>query len=61
MTIGVEKLRRDMKDDSLGAFYGGGFGGALTEAFDIENASPEKLVRTAQSRGIDLRKYKITK
>lgn len=59
MIIDVDKLRRDMKNDSLGAFYGGGFGGALMEAFDIESASPEKLVRTVQSRGIDLREYKI--
>lgn len=59
MTIDIEKLREDMKEDSLGAFYGGGFGGALMESFDIDNASAEELVEMAQENGIDLRRYKV--
>ena len=47
MTIVIEKLREDLKEECLGAFYGGGFGGALMESFDIENASPEELVEMA--------------
>ena len=27
--IDIESLRNDLKNDSLWAFYGGGFGGAL--------------------------------
>lgn len=59
MKIEADKLREDMKNDSLGAFYGGGFGGALVETFDIENASPEKLVQIAQEKGLDLGRYKV--
>ena len=59
MTIDIEKLREDMKEDSLGGFYGGGFGGALMESFDIENASAEELVEMAQENGIDLRRYRV--
>lgn len=55
--IDIDELRRDMLNDSYGAFYGGGFGGALIEAFDVENASPKELVKLAQRKGIDLRKY----
>lgn len=59
ITIDVEKLRDDMRKDCLGAFFGGGFGGALIGAFDVDRATPEKLVEMAQKQGIDLRKYKV--
>lgn len=59
MIIDVDKLREDMKQDCYGAFFGGGFGGALMEASDIESASPEELVRIAQRKGIDLSRYEI--
>lgn len=57
--IDVEKLRKDMSDDCLSAYFGGGFGGALIESFDADRASPEKLVEMAQRKGINLRKYEI--
>ena len=56
-SIDIEKLREDMKDDCLGAYFGGGFGAALIESFDVEKASPEELVKMAQNNGIDLRRY----
>ena len=56
-SIDIEKLREDMKDDCLGAYFGGGFGVALIESFDVEKASPEELVKMAQNNGIDLRRY----
>lgn len=59
MIIDVDELREDLKQDCYGAFFGGGFGGALMESFDIESASPEELVRMAQRKGIDLSKYEI--
>ena len=59
MSIDIEKLREDLKEECLGAFYGGGFGGALMESFDIENASPEELVDMARENGIDLSRYKV--
>ncbi len=58
-TIDIDRLREDLRDDDLGAFYGGGFGGALMESFDIERATPEELVQVAQDRGIDLRRYMV--
>lgn len=59
MIIDVDKLRRDMENDSFGAFYGGGFGGAFMEASDIEDASDEELIEMAQKKGIDLWRYKV--
>ena len=47
-----------MKQESYGAYFCGGFGGALLESFDVEQASPEKLVEMAQRKmGIDLSDY----
>lgn len=59
MIIDVDKLREDMRNEDLGAFFGGGFGGALVEAIDIEKASDEELVDMALKQGIDLRKYEV--
>ena len=58
MKINIEKLREDMKQDCYGVYFGGGFGGALVESFDVEKASPEKLVEmTKNKRGINLSDY----
>ncbi len=57
MIIDVEELRKDLMDDSFGAFFGGGYGGALFESFDIEKATPDELIEIARSKGIDLSKY----
>lgn len=59
MYIDIEKLRKDLLNDSCGAFFGGGFGGALFEASELKNASPEKLIRIAENKGIDLKKYQV--
>ena len=59
MMIDVDKLREHMLNECYGAAFGGGFGGALVEAMDVENASPEKLVELAQQQGIDLRRYEV--
>lgn len=42
--INIEELRNNAREELMGAFYGGGFGGALMEAMDIENASLERLL-----------------
>jgi len=57
--IDIERLRDDMRNDDLGAYFGGGFGGALMEAFDVDRATPEELVQIAQDKGIDLRRYVV--
>lgn len=59
ITIDVDRLRDDMRDECLGAYFGGGFGEALIESFDVDRATPEKLVEMAQNQGIDLRKYQV--
>lgn len=59
ITIDVDALREDMKNECLGAFFGGGFGGALIEAGDIERADSEQLVQMAIDQGINLRKYQV--
>lgn len=57
--IDIEELREDLLNESYGAFFGGGFGGALMESFDIRNASAEELIHIAKNKGIDLRRYEI--
>lgn len=57
MYLDIEKLKKDMENDSLGAFYGGGFGGAMMEAFDIQRADPQELVDMALQKGWDLNPY----
>ena len=59
MIIDVDALRNDLTNDGYGAFFGGGFGGALIEAADISQASDEEVVRIAQEKGIDLARYEV--
>ena len=59
VTIDIERLREDLRSDDLGAYIGGGIGGALMEAFDIDNATPEELLQMAQDNGVDLRRYVV--
>ena len=54
MKTEIDQLRDALKQDSYGAFFGAGFGGALFEAFEIDKASPEELAKMAQKRGINL-------
>ena len=59
ITIDIEKLREDMRENCLGAYFGGGFGAALLDSFDVDRASPEQLIQKAQDQGFDLRRYQI--
>lgn len=56
-TIDIEKLREALRQEALGAAFGGGFGGALIDVADIETASPEELIRIAERYGLDLGDY----
>lgn len=61
MRIDIERLRKDMKRDCYGAYFVGGFGGALIESFDVEKASPEELIEMAKNKSeIDLSNYVVT-
>ena len=55
--INIDRLRNDMKNESYGAAFVGGYGGAFIEALDIERASDSEVVKMARDRGIDLDKY----
>ncbi len=59
ITIDIDKLRNYMRDECLGAYFGGGFGGALIESFDVDRATHEELVKMALNQGIDLRKFQV--
>lgn len=56
-TINIELLKADMKSDCYGAFLGGGFGGALIEAHDIDCLSPDQIIELAIKKGMDLKQY----
>lgn len=57
MNINFDKLREDLEADSLAAYFGGGFGGDLIDAFDAKEASEEELLQMAEQQGFDMRKY----
>lgn len=57
MDINIKKLREDLKNDALGAFFGGGFGGALFEVCDLDRVSDEELIEIAIEKGIDISRY----
>lgn len=59
ITIDVDRLRDDMRDECLGAYFGGEFGAALIESFDVDRATLEKLVEMAQKQGVDLQRYEV--
>ena len=59
MIIDIARLRQDLEDECYGAFFGGGFGGALMESFEIEDASPEELIQIARRNNVDLEQYEI--
>lgn len=57
MFFDIDGLRDDLEDDSYAAFFGGGYGAAMIEAMEIEDASDEEVIRSAQQRGFDLSRY----
>ncbi len=57
--LDIDALRDDLKNEDLGAFFGGGFGGALMEAMDIAKASDDDVIKIAQDKGIDLNRYDV--
>ncbi len=59
MDYDFDKLRYDLKEECLGAMFGGGFGLAIVDLTDIESASDEELLKYAKRFGFDLRRYQI--
>lgn len=58
MYIDYDRLRNDLENESLGAFFGGGFGGALIQSFDVQNASDDELIEMAERANFNLNKYR---
>lgn len=56
-SIDIKRLRDDMEEESLGAFFGGGFGGALVEALDIQDLSDDELIEMVRRQGLDIEEY----
>lgn len=59
MTIDIDRLRRDLREECLGAFFGGGFGGAALEEADVDRMSPDRIVAMAQRYGLSLEDYAV--
>lgn len=59
ITININRLREDLYDECMAAYFGGGIGTALFDAADVENASPDELVEIAKQMGFNLRKYRV--
>lgn len=56
-SIDVKRLRRDLQNQALGAYFGGGIGPALIDASNIDRASDDEVIRIAKRMGVDLRRY----
>ena len=59
MLIDIDALRDAVKNECYAAAFGGGFGGALIESFDADDASPQELVDMAQRWGIDVSRFEV--
>ena len=59
MIIDMDALKQDLKNELLGAFYGGGLGGALIESFQIDKMEDEKIIELALQYGLKLENYQI--
>lgn len=57
MYIDIKQLREDMEEECYGAYFGGGFGGAMAEEAEIKEASDEEIIKIAQRRGVNLDGY----
>lgn len=56
--IDVKKLRNDMKNNALSAYFGGGIGPALIDVSAVERASDDEVIKIAKQCGVDLSRYK---
>ena len=56
--IDINKLRKDIKNNALSAYFGGGIGPALIDASNIDRASDDEVIKIAKQCGVDLSRYK---
>ena len=57
--IDYEALREALKNECLAACFGGGIGPALLDALDVDDMSPEELVKAARKWGVDVGRFTI--
>jgi hypothetical protein len=57
MYLDAERLRKDIKNNLYGAYFGAGFGAAMLTAAEVDKASAQKLIQIAKKLGIDINKY----
>lgn len=52
------RLKTEIKNELLGAYFGGDYGAALAEIPDLERLTGEELLQIANNLGISVSKYK---
>lgn len=57
--IDYDALREALKDECFAAGFGGGIGPALLDALDVDDMSPDELVRAARTWGINIDRFTI--
>lgn len=55
--LDVDRLRRDLKEELYGAYFGGGFGGAMIESFDLDRMTNDEVIQYAKNHGVRLDRY----
>lgn len=59
MVLDVDSLRNDLISYFEGAFYGGGYGAAIIDITNVENASVNELIEIANRNNFNLNDYII--
>ena len=57
--IDIDALREALRDECFAAGFGGGIGPALLDALDVDDMSPDELIRAAQLWGLDIDRFTI--
>ena len=57
--IDYDALREALRDECFAAGFGGGIGPALLDALDVDDMSPDELIRAAQLWGLDIDRFTI--
>ena len=57
--IDYEALREALRNECYAAHFGGGIGPALMDALNVDDMSPEELVKTARTWGVDVGRFTI--
>ncbi len=55
--IDIDSLRKDLESFFQGGYFVGGFGAALIDLSEVENASDYEVVQIAINNGFDISKY----